>query len=106
MAGVAEALSTIDWQALATNAGVFVAAVFATMVGWRREKKKAEDEPKNSANATVLQGGILMDNMAMVMLSEALKEATKEILMARHCVGVQTHAIEELTREIRGKSFP
>lgn len=66
--------ANVDWNVVAGAVATFIVTAVATGFGFRkgiRRVQQAKTEP------TAVVGATLMDNMSMIMLTEALKENTE-----------------------------
>lgn len=97
---VTSSAASIDWQVIATGAGILIASIWATYQGLKKGKEKVES---GTGNMTAIVGGTLMDNVTMKELTYALRENTQ-------AVKEQTHILErshdllviQIGRGIRG----
>lgn len=68
------AQANVDWNVVAGAIATFVITAIATALGFRKGIKQSKT-PKTEI--APIAGATLMDNMTMMMLTEALKENTE-----------------------------
>lgn len=75
---VAEA-SSIDWNVVASATATFVVTAVVSWFGLRRGRKAVEEKTHidNKAETVAIRGGVLMDNMSMHRLTEAIDDNTR-----------------------------
>jgi hypothetical protein len=72
---IISAVANLDWNVAAAAAATFIVTGAATAFGFRKGYKKVEAD---RLPATVpIVGASLMDNMSIVMLTEAIRENTE-----------------------------
>jgi putative Mn2+ efflux pump MntP len=73
--------ANVDWNVVAGAVATFIVTAIVTAFGFRRGFKRAN---QTSVTPTSIVGASLMDNMSILMLTEALKENTE---IHRACYG-------------------
>lgn len=66
--------ASVDWNVVAGAGATFVVTAIATAFGFRKGIRRVRDSKTEQVH---LAGATIMDNMSMVMLTEALKENTE-----------------------------
>jgi uncharacterized membrane protein len=74
MFAVLPAVANFDWNVAAAAAATFVVTGVATAFGFRKGYKKIEAD--RAPQAVPIVGASLMDNMSILLLTEALRENT------------------------------
>jgi len=78
--------ANVDWNVVAGAVATFIVTAIATGFGFRRGLKRVNRD--TTTPTASIAGATLMDNMSMMMLTEAIKENTD---IHRQCFG---HLVE------------
>lgn len=71
----ASSAASVDWALVATGAGAFIAALYATLKGLQKGKERVET---GQSTITSVVGGTVMDNITMRELADALRHSAEE----------------------------
>jgi len=66
--------ANVDWNVVAGAVATFIVTAIATAFGFRRGLKRVN---RDTTTPATIAGASLMDNMSIMMLTEALKENTE-----------------------------
>lgn len=76
--------ANVDWNVVAGAIATFIVTAVVTAFGFRRGFKRVNQTPM--ATPTSIAGASLMDNMSIIMLTEALRDNTDAQRQCHACL--------------------
>lgn len=85
--------ANVDWNVFAGAVATFIVTAVVTAFGFRRGMKRANQN--TAAATTTIAGATLMDNLSILMLTEALRDNTDQARQIHSCL-VQLNLLAQL----------
>ena len=88
--------ANVDWNVFAGAVATFIVTAVVTAFGFRRGMKRAnQNTAAATTTTTTIAGATLMDNLSILMLTEALRDNTDQARQIHSCL-VQLNLLAQL----------